>query len=137
MSFSQREVALTAAGTWPSWSAEMPWVERVEDIPKTGPVVELVNNTATIDGLIYAWNKSQGWPPPAGSPAGDGGGTTAGGGGSGGTGIGTGPDVDEAGPPKDEGIGGCSVPGDDRGELVSYGLLGLAALAVRRARKRR
>lgn len=135
MRFSQREVALSASGTWPGWDAEMPWVERVEDIPKDGPVVELVNNTAKIDALIDAWNKSRGWPPPPGTSSTGTGGTT--GGMIGGSGNAAGDDGDQGSPPRDEGIGGCSVPGGDRGELVSYGLLALGALALRRARKHR
>jgi len=44
--------------SWPTF-AEMPWAERIETIPPKGaPMVEL-NQRATIDALLAAWNGAQ------------------------------------------------------------------------------
>ena len=53
----QRSVELAAFNVWPDIApAEMPWAERVEQIPAKGaPIVE-VDNTLLIDTLLAAWN---------------------------------------------------------------------------------
>jgi hypothetical protein len=72
----QRTIALPTSGNWVPWTDEMPWVERVEELPAAGDPIVLVSNTKKIDDLIAAWNKSQGWPPSGGG--GQGGSGTAG-----------------------------------------------------------
>jgi hypothetical protein len=37
---------------WPTWGTDMPWAERVEDIPVAGPIIELVDNAAKIDAAL-------------------------------------------------------------------------------------
>ena len=77
-----REVALPSP-VWPAFSSQMPWVEKVEEVPLTGNVIDLVNNTAQIDEQLALWNASNGWPPPDGT-----GGTAGSGGAAGRGGIG-------------------------------------------------
>ena len=107
----QRNIALPTSGSWVPWTDEMPWVERVEELPAAGDPIVLVSNTKKINDLIDAWNKSQGWPP-AGS-GGQGGSGTAGsgqGGNAGGSG-GSGQGGVSAGP----GGSGGAVPGGSGG----------------------
>jgi hypothetical protein len=63
---SGREVALPAGNTaWPQLPDQLPWAERVEEFPATGPAIVLKDNTAAIDEAQLAANKALGWPPPA------------------------------------------------------------------------
>jgi hypothetical protein len=60
---------------WPTFTAEMPWAERVEDLTSASaagaqvstdggaPIVVLVDNKDKIDALLKAWNDSVGWVP--------------------------------------------------------------------------
>lgn len=41
-----------AYGQWPSWDAEMPYAERIEDMSTDGPPITLVNESARIDDVI-------------------------------------------------------------------------------------
>jgi MYXO-CTERM domain-containing protein len=83
-----REVALPTGSGWPIFSSAMPWVETIEEVPATGAVITLVDNTALIDEQLALWNASQGWPPPGGTGGQGGalGGTQGGAAGSGGIG---------------------------------------------------
>src|SRR6185503_6902189 len=74
-----RTVALTPTLSWPGFTDEMPWVEKIEELPAK---IVLVDNTARINELLKLWNDSRGWPP---TPPGTGG---AGGAGVGGAGPG-------------------------------------------------
>ncbi|MEM7153813.1 MAG: DUF2330 domain-containing protein [Myxococcota bacterium] len=66
-----REVTLVDSFTWPTWSSEMPWAERVEEFPPAGgPPITLVDETANIDAQLAAWN--------AKGPCGEEGGTEGG-----------------------------------------------------------
>jgi MYXO-CTERM domain-containing protein len=71
-----RQVALTPQSTWPGFTADMPWAERIEEFTSTsGPPILLVDNAPRINSLLKMWNDSQKWPPPpdAGPGAGTGG----------------------------------------------------------------
>ncbi len=69
---------------WPGFSSEMPWVERIEEVPASGDVIVLVDNTALIDAELAEWNAymrellpSSGGTTGSGGPTGsDQGGTT-------------------------------------------------------------
>jgi hypothetical protein len=73
----KRNIALTPNGSWPGFTSEMPWAEKIEELPAG---IVLVDNTARIDELLKLWNDSQGWPPAPGTGG-------AGGSGAGGTGA--------------------------------------------------
>lgn len=76
-----REIELGDSGSWPSWSDEMPWAERIESVPpEGGPPAELVNVSNEIDALIDAHNASL---PCAGGGTGGSEGSDGPGGGSG------------------------------------------------------
>jgi MYXO-CTERM domain-containing protein len=144
-----REVALAPPGTtWPVFSSAMPWAERIEEVPLTGAVIELVDNTEVIDRELAAWNLSQGWPPfPSGSMGSGGqGGTASGGagaaggrGGRGGAGANAaaGGSFPGDGEPavKDEGCS-CGLIGAD-GDGEFWLAAGAAALAWLRRRRRK
>ena len=112
-----RQIALPPGGGWVPWTDEMPWVERIEELPASGDPIVLVSRTTKINELIDAWNQSQGWPPSTGGAGGTGtagsgqsgssGQSTGGAAGSGTTGSGTaGADAGGAG-----GTGGSSAQG--------------------------
>jgi MYXO-CTERM domain-containing protein len=56
-----RLVALTPQQTWPAFSDQMPWAERIEDLSVSGEPVVLVDNTERINSQLLAWNSPQGW----------------------------------------------------------------------------
>jgi hypothetical protein len=62
-------------GAWPSWPDEMPWAERIEEVPPDGgPPIELVNRSAEIDALVGSrWDECA-----PGNPDDDGGGEAGG-----------------------------------------------------------
>jgi hypothetical protein len=68
-----RQIALPPGGGWVPWTDEMPWVERIEELPASGDPIVLVSRTAKINELIDAWNQSQGWPPSTSGTGGAGG----------------------------------------------------------------
>ena len=57
----------------------MPWAERIEEVPLTGAVITLVDNTEVINRELALWNRLQGWPPFPSSGMGAGGTSAAGG----------------------------------------------------------
>jgi hypothetical protein len=148
--FDGRVVALTESGGWPEFASEMPWVERVEDIPVDGAAIEIVNNQALIDRLLAEHNKERGFSTMscdsgAGGSAGTGGagGTIGvGGGGLGGAGASSAGSGGNAAPPasgtNEQASGGCAcgvVRGTSSRSLalaLSIGLLAWARLAGRR-----
>ncbi len=148
-----RVVALTESGGWPDFVSEMPWVERVEDIPATGAPIVVVNNRTLIDLLIEEHNRQRGFSTAscnsgAGGSAGSGGsaGTIGiGGGGSGGTGASPAGSGGNATPPtsgtNEQASGGCAcgvVRGTSSRSLVlvlGIGFLAAARLAGRRRGK--
>ena len=73
-----RSVALTPTSSWPGFTSDMPWAEKIEELPAK---IVLVDNTARINELLKLWNDSRGWPPATG---------TGGAGGNGGIGGGSG-----------------------------------------------
>jgi hypothetical protein len=109
-----RAIALEQDGSWPAFDASMPWAERVEEIPASGPVLELVDNATLIELLLEDWNATRAWPQECGGigSGGTGGGLGSGGfgGGSGGAGQGA---TATANSDSVEGGGGCgcSLPG--------------------------
>jgi hypothetical protein len=122
-----RSVALTPTSSWPGFTNEMPWVEKIEALPAG---VVLVDNTARIGELLKLWNDSREWPPSSGT------GGAAGGGGTGGSGAmaagGAGAET------ADGSRAGCSC--DLSGQKSSpsgFALVFTAGLALRRARRRR
>ncbi len=62
-----RQVALTPTSTWPGFSNQMPFAERIEEYPSVGAGIVLVDNTERINAQLKLWNDSQGWPPPVAS----------------------------------------------------------------------
>ena len=138
-----REVALAPPGTtWPIFSSAMPWAERIEEVPLTGAVIELVDNTEVIDRELALWNMSQGWPPfPSGS-MGQGGTASGGAGAAGGRGGRGGAGADAGGSPAanpepvvDEGCSCGLIGGDRDGEF--WLAAAAAGIAWLRRRKRR
>jgi MYXO-CTERM domain-containing protein len=79
-----RQVALTPTGTWPGFSALMPFAERIEEYPPVGDAIVLVDNTERINSQLKTWNDTLSWPPPAVSTGSGGSGGTSGISGSGG-----------------------------------------------------
>jgi hypothetical protein len=69
-----RLIELDDDATWPEWSAEMPWAERIEELmPGGGPASTLVNNSALIDALVLERAETVGCNalPPSSSSNGD------------------------------------------------------------------
>jgi MYXO-CTERM domain-containing protein len=153
----QREVALSRSMQgWPVFSSEMPWAERIEEVPLTGPVLGLVDNKEKIDQQLLLWNQSQGWPPPgssgtggAGAASGNGGTTGAGasgasgasgrggaGGASGRTGAAGGSFPADTDPARADGGCACGLASEADGEFwLAAGAMGLAWLRRRNRRK--
>jgi hypothetical protein len=145
-----REVALSQTSPgWPIFSSAMPWVEHIEEVPLTGAVISLVDNTDVINEQLRLWNQSQGWPPfPSGSmgsggqggaTSGGAGGTTGGAGGRFGRGGVSGSSAGGSSPADSNGVRdeGCScglISADGEGEF--WLALGAAGLAWMRRRKR-
>jgi hypothetical protein len=121
---------------WPTFAAEMPWAERVEDLTTAAataptesdggaPPLVLVDNKEKIDALLKAWNDSVGWVPQA-LDAG-----TA-------SGVGVG-DAGDAGDGLGSGGGGacaCDVPGRAPRSDLTLGLAAALGLLVARKRRR-
>jgi hypothetical protein len=70
-------VALAPQSSWPGFTTDMPWAERIEEFPSAGAPIVLVDNSDRIASQVKLWNDSQGWPPkvPSGTfgPGGTGG----------------------------------------------------------------
>jgi MYXO-CTERM domain-containing protein len=144
-----RQVALTPQRTWPGFSAQMPFAERIEEIPLTGDPIVLVNNTERINSQLKLWDDSQGWPPPSsaiGGASGTGGsggavgaigvgGTGAGGAIAGGGGLG-----DTTGQSHDKSTIGCACRTSGKAPpypAASAVLTLLGALIARRKKRNR
>jgi MYXO-CTERM domain-containing protein len=56
-----RFVALSQPSSWPVFTDQMPWAERIEDLSTSGDPVVLVDNSDRINGQLDAWNQPQGW----------------------------------------------------------------------------
>jgi MYXO-CTERM domain-containing protein len=140
-----RAVALPSQGTWPTFSNQMPFAEKIDEI-QPNAVVNLVDNTATIDAQLKAWNDAQGWPPAL-TTTGPGPVVGSGGYGPGSSGPGsTGPGSGGQGGAGEAGSSGASVTADGKGcactaaasssraggHWVFAALLGLAARYRRR-----
>jgi MYXO-CTERM domain-containing protein len=121
-----RQVALPAQGIWPLFPADMPWAERVEEIPATGAPIVLADYNLAIDAQLKTWNDGQGWPPPG--TTGPGGVTT--GGPTGGT-AGANGAVQ-----MDNSSCGCRTVGGASSARFPVALLGLAGLVLGRRRRR-
>jgi hypothetical protein len=132
-----RVIELPESGSWPAWTDEMPWAERVESwLPSGGLPAELVNLSSEIDALIDAHNEQMPCPDEGGGdggtddeaddgvePDGDGPGDGPGDGGE--TGSDGGSAADAA--------TGCGCTGATRPPLaLSLALVGLALAARRR-----
>ena len=132
-----RRVTLPDSVTWPTWTEEMPWAERVEEYAAGGGApVTLVDETAKINGLLDAWNAQgpcaeemggTGADESGGSEDGDGpntagGGTGSGNGGTGSTSLG-----------QDDTTGGCGCTTGRNGPIPWLLLmLGLGLGSTRR-----
>ncbi len=122
---------------WPLWERDMPWAEQViEHSPGGGAPVVLLDNTATIDGIIETWN-AQANCEEAGDSSGDG--STETGPGDAGTSQGadaggtTGGQGTTGGAASDDGeVGGCGCRSTAPGSMGLWMLLGLGLGAVRR-----
>jgi MYXO-CTERM domain-containing protein len=128
-----RPVAL-ANGTWPGFSNQMPFAERIEEFPATtGPSIVLVNNTERINSQLKVWNDAQGWPPPLPPSGGTTGGSTGAAGADGSTGAAGSVGVQPGG----NGSGcGCTVGSRDSRASQAFALAGLLGLIGARRRKR-
>jgi hypothetical protein len=123
---------------WPKFTAEMPWVERIEDLASATtasdggavPVV-LVDNHDKIDELLKAWNDSVGWVPQGLDAGGTTGGPLAEGGlGTGGASADSGTGLMVSG---DSGCA-CDVPGRTTRGGFSLGPAVALALLIQRRR---
>jgi uncharacterized membrane protein YgcG len=125
----KRSIALTPTSSWPGFTSEMPWAEKIEELPSG---IVLVDNTARIDELLGSWNDSRGWPPMGTGGAGGSGGTAGGSGGTGTASGGTGTDT------VDGSRRGCSCHLSRRqSPKTGLALLVMAGLALRRPRRPR
>ena len=146
-----RIVALMDNGTWPEFVSQMPWVERVEDIPVTGAPIVVVNNQSLIDLLLEEHNRQLGFSTTScdsgtgGSAgrAGSGGTIGIGGGGSGGTAASPAGSGGNAAPPSsganEQASGGCTcgvVRGTSSRSFAFVMGIGLVAAARRFGRRR-
>jgi hypothetical protein len=118
---------------WPTFTAAMPWAERVEEFTSAGAIA-LVDNGATIDRLLAEWNASVGWVTEgvdagrSGGVAGAGGAGGAGGTGFGGSAGGSGVDAGlELSASSGSGCG-CTVPRRTSGR--AWGIGGALVLAL-------
>jgi MYXO-CTERM domain-containing protein len=123
-----REVALDPSGFWPVWDSQMPWAEKIEEYQADGDVVTLVNNTATIDAQLLAWNESRGWSGNGGGGSGGEGGNFVTGGTGGKPNGGIGDSTSAFG-----GGCGCGIEESSNGGVAF--LLGLGALGLLRRRR--
>jgi MYXO-CTERM domain-containing protein len=136
-----RRVELAAFNVWPDIApAEMPWAERIEQIPTKGaPIVE-VDNAVLIDTLLAAWNAGTDVDvrPEARCHDGDVDSDTDGGPVSGGswgdTGDGPGQDIVEDGGLFGPGCGCRSTGGGGAGWLLTVAALGAGFVTRRRRR---
>jgi hypothetical protein len=156
-----RVIALDASGTWPVFDVDMPFADKVQEVPVEGDVINLVDNAGAIDGLLTAHNTATCPVMPGaggatttgagGAPSVGQGGTTStstGGGaspgqgattGSGATGSGAAPTV-AAAPGSKTDDDGCSVSRAGSSSTLGdhFGLVSVAhglAAALRRRRK--
>jgi hypothetical protein len=122
---------------WPTFTSEMPWAERVEELTDTGPIV-LVDNRALIDRLLQQWNDSVAWIPEGLDAGGGGAGGGGGGFGTGGafSGAGGAPDAGTVPVTSAGGGCGCSIPGRSGEARVASGWLVALAWAIRRRGRR-
>jgi MYXO-CTERM domain-containing protein len=79
-----REVYLPSGTPWPNFDdidgglddepTQMPFAERIAEIPNDGAPMDLVDNKEIIDAKLAAWNRAQGYngetPPEGGTPNG-------------------------------------------------------------------
>jgi hypothetical protein len=136
-----RAVHVAAGEGWPSFQANMPWAERVQQMAPKGQPQPLVDNSVKIDDLLTAWMQN---PDPAsttGAPSCDTsspttGGTTGATGGEATGGTSGGTSGTSEGPPEQGGgdMSGCACR-SGQGGWGSLALLGLLGLR-RRARSR-
>ncbi|HMI84909.1 MAG TPA: DUF2330 domain-containing protein [Polyangiaceae bacterium] len=126
-----RTVALTPASMWPGFTSDMPWVEKIEELPAG---VVLVDNTERIDELLQRWNESRSWPPTPGAGGGGTGGAATGSGGTGGAGAQGGIDP---GAGSSDARDGCSCElGGTASAKAGFALVVMAGLALRRRARR-
>jgi hypothetical protein len=136
----RRIVALTDSGQWPEFSNQMPWVERVEEIPVSGEPIRLVDNTSLIDLLLEEHNRQLGFStdscnPPGSSGTGGTGGTISIGGASGSGGAaGSGGSTATPGTTTDSSASGGCACGVTRGP-TSWSLALAFALALMSRRR--
>ena len=55
---------------WPTWPASMPWAMTIKDIPQSGDIITLVDNTSAIDAQLSTFNRANGAPTTGCSHAG-------------------------------------------------------------------
>jgi hypothetical protein len=53
-----RVIELADSNTWPTWTDDMPWAERIEEMQPAGPPATIVDRSAEIDTLVDAHNAS-------------------------------------------------------------------------------
>ncbi len=57
-----QQVAVPAGETWPSWDSSMPFALSIEEVPKEGDPIVLVDNRKKVQNEVVAHNLDQGWP---------------------------------------------------------------------------
>jgi len=53
-----RELELDSAGAAPVFGADMPWAEKVQDIPESGSITTLADNSSSINAKALEWNRT-------------------------------------------------------------------------------
>lgn len=108
-----REVSLQNG--WPDWDSDMPWAERVYDVPEKGALFEVSNASAQIDQIVADYNEGLGCDAAGatstGGGDGPGSGATSGTGGSFTSGADGGAQGDGDGEDTATGCGCRSTPG--------------------------
>ncbi|HEV8246247.1 MAG TPA: DUF2330 domain-containing protein [Polyangiaceae bacterium] len=106
---------------WPGFTGEMPWAERIEEVPADGDTIVLVDNSALIDQELAEWNEVMSRLLP--SSGGTSGAALAA---SGGT----------TNDSRYQPAGGCGCRSQARTPKAAWLFLGIAAAALAAARRR-
>ena len=130
---------------WPTWGADMPWVETVEQYSPGFPPVALVDNGAAIDAAVATWNGAHGWPVPPTTPppnpcgVGNGGNSSGVGGSS--SSVGGAPGSSSGGASEfapgtgSEPSGGCAASTSRSSSSLAWFAISILALAIAKRRR--
>jgi MYXO-CTERM domain-containing protein len=114
------EVYVPNDGPWPDFSDEMPWVEEIAEMPKSGAPLALVDNRTLIASELQTYNCGYSWPNPDAC------------GGASGSATGSGSDDSTSDTAGEDEVGrGCGCR-SDAGGSTALGVLALLAMIGRR-----